>query len=100
MPCLRKNLLPKKRDLAFVCEDSLEAGAIEAVMKKAGGKLLESITLFDVYRGVQIGAGKKNMAFSLSFRAADHTITAEETDKVIKKILTLMERELGLNLRA
>ena len=88
------------RDLAFVCEDSLEAGAIEAVMKKAGGKLLESITLFDVYRGVQIGAGKKNMAFSLSFRAADHTITAEETDKVIKKILTLMERELGLNLRA
>ena len=88
------------RDLAFVCDEALEAGAIEAVMKKAGGKLLESVTLFDVYRGVQVGAGKKNMAFSLSFRAADHTITAEETDKAIRKILTLMDRELGLNLRA
>ena len=88
------------RDLAFVCDEELEAGTIEAVMKKAGGKLLESITLFDVYRGVQIGVGKKNMAFSLSFRAADHTITAEETDKAIKKILTLMDKELGLNLRA
>ncbi len=88
------------RDLALVCEEELEAGKIEAVMKKAGGKLLESVTLFDVYRGVQIGEGKKNLAFSLTFRAADHTVTAEEVDKAIKKVLVLLERELGLTLRA
>ena len=88
------------RDLAMVCDEELEAGSIEAVMKKAGGKLLESVTLFDVYRGEQIGAGKKNLAFSLSFRAADHTVTAEEVDKAIKKVLFLLEKELGLTLRA
>ncbi len=88
------------RDLAMVCDEELEAGKIEAVMKKGGGKLLEEIKLFDVYRGAQIGEGKKNLAFSLTFRAADHTVTAEEIDKAIKKILTLLERELGLTLRA
>ncbi|MCI8387782.1 MAG: phenylalanine--tRNA ligase subunit beta [Clostridiales bacterium] len=88
------------RDFAFVCDDTLEVGAIEAVMKKAGGKALESIKLFDVYRGKQLGEGKKSVAFSVTLRAADHTLTDEEADKVVKKILTLLDRELGITLRA
>ncbi len=88
------------RDLALICDELLEAGKLEKVMKKGGGKLLEEIRLFDVYRGAQIGEGKKNLAFSLTFRAVDHTVTAEEVDKAIKKILTLLDRELGLTLRA
>ena len=88
------------RDYAFVCDDTLEVGAIEAVMKKAGGKSVEAIKLFDVYRGKQLGEGKKSVAFSVSLRAADHTLTDEEADKVSKKILTLLDRELGITLRA
>ncbi len=88
------------RDYAFVCDDTLEVGAIEAVMKKAGGKTLEAIKLFDVYRGKQLGEGKKSVAFSVTLRAADHTLTDEEADKVSKKILTLLDRELGITLRA
>ena len=88
------------RDYAFVCYDALEVGAIEAVMKKAGGKTVEAIRLFDVYRGKQLGEGKKSVAFNVMLRAADHTLTDEEADKVSKKILTLLDRELGITLRA
>ena len=75
-------------------------GTIEAVMKKAGGKTVEAIRLFDVYRGKQLGEGKKSVAFNVMLRAADHTLTDEEADKVSKKILTLLDRELGITLRA
>ena len=87
------------RDFAFVCDDSLEVGAIEAVMKKAGGKTVESIKLFDVYRGAQLGDGKKSVAFNVTLRAPDRTLTDDEADKVSKKIVTLLDRELGLKLR-
>lgn len=63
------------RDFAFVCDDELEVGKIEAVMKLAGGKTVESVKLFDVYRGKQLGEGKKSVAYSVSLRAADHTLT-------------------------
>ena len=88
------------RDFAFVCDDALEVGAIEAVMKKAGGKLVEDVKLFDVYRGKQLGEGKKSVAFSVILRAPDRTLTDEEADKTSKKILTLLEKELGITLRA
>lgn len=87
------------RDYAFVCDDTLEVGAIEAVMKKAGGKTVEAIKLFDVYRGKQLGEGKKSVAFNVMLRASDHTLTDEEAEKVSKKILTLLDRELGISLR-
>ena len=88
------------RDFAFVCDDALEVGTIEAVMRKAGGKTVENVKLFDVYRGKQLGEGKKSVAFNVMLRAADHTLTDEEADKVSKKILTLLDRELGITLRA
>ncbi len=87
------------RDFAFVCDIDLEVGKIEAVMKKAGGKNVEAVKLFDVYTGKQLGEGKKSVAFSVSLRCPDHTLTDEEADKTSKKILTLLERELGISLR-
>lgn len=68
-------------------------------MKKAGGKTVESIKLFDVYRGAQLGDGKKSVAFNVTLRAPDRTLTDDEADKVSKKIVTLLDRELGLKLR-
>ncbi len=87
------------RDFAFVCDDGLEVGAIEAVMKKAGGKLIEDVKLFDVYCGKQLGEGKKSVAFKVILRAPDRTLTDDEADKTSKKILTLLEKELSITLR-
>ena len=55
---------------------------------------------FDVYRGEQVPEGMKSLAFNVSMRSPDHTLTDEEADKVTKKILTLLERELGITLRS
>ena len=68
--------------------------------KKAAKKALEKLELFDVYRGAQVAAGKKSVAFSLSLRAADHTLTDKEADEVIQNILKALEAEYGATLRA
>ena len=87
------------RDFSLVCDEELEVGKIIAVMKKAGGKQTEDVRLFDIYRGPQIGEGKKSVSFRMTLRAEDHTLTLEDAEKVSKKVLTLLDRELGLTLR-
>lgn len=87
------------RDFSFVCDDDLEVGTIEKVMKETNSKLIENIKLFDIYRGAQLGEGKKSVSFSVSFRSADHTLTVEETDKAAKKILGAIEHKLGITIR-
>lgn len=64
-----------ERDLALLCDEELPVAEIESVIREAGGKLLESIALFDVYQGPQIGAGKKSVAFSLMFRSPEGTLS-------------------------
>ena len=88
------------RDFSFVCDEELEVGRIEGVMATAGGKAVEDVKLFDIYRGPQVGDGKKSVSLRMVLRAADHTLTAEEADKIGKKVLFLLEKELGLTLRA
>ena len=87
------------RDFSFVCPEELEVGAIEGVMAKAGGKLVESVALFDLYRGPQLGEGKKSVSLRVTLRAADRTLTVEEADKVSKKILSDLKFKMGLELR-
>ena len=88
------------RDFSFVCDESLEVGTIENVIKKSGVSTLESVKLFDVYRGAQIGENKKSVSFSVSLRASDRTLNDTEADGAVKKILKALERELGITLRA
>ena len=88
------------RDFAFVCPEDMEVGTIMAVMRKASGKLVENVALFDIYRGASIGEGNKSVAFRVTLRAADRTLTVEEADKATKKILKDLEFKLGLKLRA
>jgi phenylalanyl-tRNA synthetase beta chain len=88
------------RDFSFVCDESLEVGTIQATMSRAGGKLVESVSLFDIYRGHQVGENKKSVSLRVVLRANDRTLTVEEADKVAGKILTTLEKELGLTLRA
>ena len=70
------------------------------VMTSAGGKLLEGVSLFDVYRDEQrVGAGKKSMAYSLSYRAADRTLTSEEVDKIHAKVIAKVSAATGAEVR-
>lgn len=87
------------RDFSFVCAEGLEVGAIEKVMYRSGVKLLEDVKLLDIYRGAQVGEGKKSVTFRIVLRSADHTLTVDEADKAAKKILAAMERELGITIR-
>ncbi|MBR2010155.1 MAG: phenylalanine--tRNA ligase subunit beta [Clostridia bacterium] len=87
------------RDFSFVCEESLEVGSIISVMQKAGGKQCEDVKLFDIFRGEKIGEGKKSVSLRMTLRAEDHTMTVEDAEKITKKVLFLLEKELGLTLR-
>ncbi len=87
------------RDLSLVMDKSIFVGQIEEVIKKCGGKLLESYKLFDVYEGEQIAKGKKSVAYTMTFRAKDRTLETAEVDKIIDKILKELSK-LGIEIRA
>lgn len=87
------------RDLALVMDDATPAAEVAQRIRKAAGKNLESLTLFDVYTGERIGAGKKSLAYNLVLRAPDRTLTDEEAENAIAKVLRLLE-ELNISLRA
>ena len=88
-----------ERDLAVIVDKSISCSTIEEMIKKASGKYLESIKLFDIYEGAQVGEGKKSMAFNLIFVAEDRTLSVEEIDNIIKKILKSLSYQLGAELR-
>ena len=82
-----------------MCDVDLEAAKIEKVIKKSLGKLLDGVKLFDIYIGAQTG-GKKSISYSVSLRAPDRTLTAEETEAAISKMLANLDKELGITIRS
>ena len=95
--------LPKyptvSRDLALVCDESVTVAQAEEVITAAAGKLLRSIKLFDIYRGVGVPTGKKSMAFSLELRADDRTLTDTDSETVMAKVLAALKEKLDATLR-
>jgi phenylalanyl-tRNA synthetase beta chain len=87
------------RDLSMVMKKDVLAGDIEAIIKKKAGKLLESCKLFDIYEGSQIKEGYKSMAYSVTFRAKDHTLADKEVTDIMDKILNALS-EAGIELRS
>ena len=69
------------------------------IIEQEGGQYLDSVKLFDIYQGSQIGEGKKSMAFNLIFVANDRTLNVEEIDLIIKNILTALGDKLNAQLR-
>ena len=67
---------------------------------KAAGTCLEDVALFDVYRSNQLGENKKSLAFSLTLRSPDHTMTDVESEAIIQNILTALAAELNVTIRA
>jgi phenylalanyl-tRNA synthetase beta chain len=96
--------LPKfpasERDLAFVCDKSLTSGEIKKAIKKYGGKMLESVEVFDIFEDDEkVGVGKKSMAYNLVLRSPEKTLSVEDCDKAVAKILKGLEFDLGVTLR-
>lgn len=87
------------RDLSLVCADEIPVGDLQAAIKKAVGNILEQITLFDVYKGEQIAAGMKSVSFSIRMRSHEGTLTDEQADAAMKRVLKAL-KEHGATLRA
>ena len=87
------------RDIAVVCGGKVTVGALEDCIRRGARGLLKDVALFDIYTGAGIPEGKKSVAFSLTLRADDRSLTAEEADEDVKNILNTLERELGAVLR-
>ena len=103
LPAVTYTPLPKypsvSRDLAIVCDEALTVAHAEEVIAEAGGKLLRGVKLFDIYRGANIGEGKKSLAFSLELRADDRTLTDADSDGVMGKVLAALQEKCGAALR-
>jgi phenylalanyl-tRNA synthetase beta chain len=87
------------RDLALAMDETVAVGPLMTAMRKAGGELLENIEMFDVYRGGQLEQGKKSVAFSLTFRAPDHTLTEPEIAKAMEKVQRSCAYQFGAVIR-
>jgi len=91
---------PVLEDLAVVVNDDLPAEKTAELIRAAGGKIVANVRLFDVYRGEQIGAGKKSLAYSITYQAPDKTLTDKDVAGIRSRILRRLEQELGAKLRA
>ena len=103
LPDVTYTPLPKyqgvNRDLSLICDESVTVAQVEDVITAAGGKLLRSVKLFDIYRGKGVAEGKKSMAFSLELRADDRTLTDADSEGVTAKVLAALSEKLGATLR-
>jgi phenylalanyl-tRNA synthetase beta chain len=91
---------PVRRDLAFVVDSSVPAGAVQEGISTAGGDLVGFVVLFDVFTGSPIPAGKKSLAFSVDFRVPDRTLTDREADRAVQRIAEALASRFGAELRS
>lgn len=87
-----------KRDLALVCNEEIPVLELKKVIVKNAGKILEAVDLFDVYKGEQVEKGKKSVAFNITLRSKDSTLSEEQVNSTMKKILTAFDK-IGVALR-
>ncbi|MFO7974824.1 MAG: phenylalanine--tRNA ligase subunit beta [Candidatus Hydrogenedentota bacterium] len=92
-------LPPSLRDLAIMVDKSIPAGDLLETARKAGGKFLSKVQIFDIYTGKQVSKNKKSVALSLVFQAPDRTLTDKDTDKFCDKILDALRKKHGAELR-
>lgn len=89
---------PVLEDIALILDEDVPAAQVEALIRQTGGTVLTDVRLFDVYRGEQIGFGKKSLAYSLTYQA-EKTLTDKQAAAIRNKIVRRLERELGAKLR-
>jgi phenylalanyl-tRNA synthetase beta chain len=91
---------PALEDLAVIVDESVPAGRVAQVIRAAGGETVRDVQLFDVYRGEQISAGKKSLAYSLTYQLLDRTLTEKEVFTIRQRIIQRLEKELDARLRS
>jgi phenylalanyl-tRNA synthetase beta chain len=91
-------LPPMYEDIALIVDDSVTAAVVEALIRQTGGKTVTDVRLFDVYRDEKIGAGKKSLAYSLTYQS-EKTMTDSDAAAIRNKIVKRLEREVGAKLR-
>jgi len=87
-------------DIAVIVDESVPASRVEALIRQTGGKTVTDVHLFDVFRGEQIGASKRSLAYSLTYQAPDKTMTDAEAAQIRNKIVKRLEQEIGAKLRS
>jgi phenylalanyl-tRNA synthetase beta chain len=90
---------PVIEDIAVIVDEAMPGARVQSAIEAAGGALLAGVTLFDMYRGEQIGAGKKSLAYRLTYQAFDRTLTDADAAKVRSRIVKRLQEELGATLR-
>jgi len=88
-----------RRDLAVVVDERLPAIQLEAAVRAAAGEHLERLELFDMYQGRQVPAGKKSLAYALTFRTPERTLTDREVDEVMQAVQCALAEQIGAQLR-
>jgi phenylalanyl-tRNA synthetase beta chain len=87
------------RDLALLLDEATPYAAVEEAIRAAGKALVESVSLMDLYRGPQVGDGKKSFAVRLVLRSADGTLTDDDVDRAVKRIEGRLLHQVGATLR-
>ena len=90
---------PVYEDIAIIVDESVPAEKIEALIRQTGGKIVTNVRLFDVYRDEKIGAGKKSLAYSLTYQA-EKTMTDADAAAIRNKIVKRLEHEVSAKLRS
>ncbi len=91
---------PVLEDIAVVVDEATPAAQVETTIREAGGKMLSDVRLFDIFRGEQIGAGKKSLAYSLTYMSPDRTLMDAEAAQIRQRIVRRLEKDLGARLRS
>ncbi|HOJ01862.1 MAG TPA: hypothetical protein PLL88_09615, partial [Anaerolineaceae bacterium] len=85
---------PVLEDLAMIVPEEISSTDVETVIRKAGGELLSDVVLFDVFKGAQIGSGKKSLAYNLTFQSFDKTLTDKDVEKSRERIIKALEEQI------
>jgi len=88
------------RDLNVVVDETVAAADVLATLREPGGPLLERVTAFDEYRGIQVPEGKKSIAVALTFRSPERTLTDSEVDAVMAELRTALEQRHAARFRS
>lgn len=91
---------PVLEDLAVIVNEDIPAARVTGVIRQAGGALLQEVRLFDLFRGKQVGEGKKSLAYSLTYQAPDRTLNDAEAGKIRNQIIQALEKELKAQIRS
>ncbi len=91
---------PVLEDLAVVVDEALPAERVAQTIRQVGGKAVTAVRLFDIYRSEQIGAGKKSLAYSITYQTSDRTLTDQDVAAIRQRILRRLEQEVGAVLRS